>query len=203
MADARDAFRRHVAGALDGPLVVLFEQDCADQSADGGLVGEDPDDLGSALHLAGSGWLSQTRPYRRPPDGHPRRRPPATASWESARAGGDAISELHHQPGHDQELLQSHHFRSGEELETTLHRHVWLYNQQLPQSALGSKSPMHAMKNWHKRKPQLLRVQPCYLQGCDNSNNTRERILATFALKARIRGPMFNTAIGHVRHTSY
>jgi transposase InsO family protein len=37
--------------------------------------------------------------------------------------------------GRIEEVLQSHHFRSGEELETTLHRYVALYNQQLPQSA--------------------------------------------------------------------
>ncbi len=35
-------------------------------------------------------------------------------------------------------VLKSHHFRTGEELATTLHRYVLLYNQQLPQSALGS-----------------------------------------------------------------
>jgi len=35
--------------------------------------------------------------------------------------------------GRIEEVLQSHHFRSGEELETTLHRYVWLYNQQLSQ----------------------------------------------------------------------
>ena len=28
--------------------------------------------------------------------------------------------------GRIEEVLQSHHFRSGEELETTLHRYVWL-----------------------------------------------------------------------------
>ena len=70
--------------------------------------------------------------------------------------------------GRIEEVLQSHHFRSGEELETTLHRYVWLYNQQLPQSALGSKSPLQAMKDWHKLKPQLFRKQPYYLPGCDN-----------------------------------
>ena len=64
-------------------------------------------------------------------------------------------------------VLQSHHFRSGEELETTLHRYVWLYNQQLPQSALGSKSPLLAMKDWHKLKPKLFKKQPYYLPGCD------------------------------------
>jgi len=47
-------------------------------------------------------------------------------------------------------VLQSHHFRSGEKLETTLHRYAWLYNQQLPQAALGSKTPLQAMKDWHK-----------------------------------------------------
>ena len=41
--------------------------------------------------------------------------------------------------GRIEEVLQSHHFPSGEDLETTLHRDVLLYNQQLPQSALGSK----------------------------------------------------------------
>jgi transposase InsO family protein len=28
-----------------------------------------------------------------------------------------------------EDVLQSHHFQSGEELEATLHRYVWLYNQ--------------------------------------------------------------------------
>ena len=34
-----------------------------------------------------------------------------------------------------EEVLQSHHFRSGEESETTLHRNLLLYNQQLPWAA--------------------------------------------------------------------
>jgi hypothetical protein len=70
--------------------------------------------------------------------------------------------------GRIEEVLQSHHFRSGEELETTLHRYVLLYNQQLPQSALGSKTPLQAMKDWHKLKPQLFRKQPYHLPGCDS-----------------------------------
>ena len=70
--------------------------------------------------------------------------------------------------GRIEEVLQSHHFHSGEELETTLHRYVALYNQQLPQSALGSKTPLQAMKDWHKLKPELFRKQPYYLLGCDS-----------------------------------
>ena len=69
--------------------------------------------------------------------------------------------------GRIEEVLQSHHFRSGEELETTLHRYVLLYNQQLPQSALGSKTPLQAMKDWHKLKPELFKKQPYHLPGCD------------------------------------
>ena len=66
------------------------------------------------------------------------------------------------------EVLQSHHFRSGEELETTLHRYVALYNQQLPQSALGSKTPLQAIKDWPTLKPELFRKQPYFLAECDS-----------------------------------
>ena len=52
--------------------------------------------------------------------------------------------------------------------QTTLHRYVLLYNQQLLQSALGSKAPLHAMKDWHKLKPELFKKQPYYLTGCDS-----------------------------------
>ena len=55
----------------------------------------------------------------------------------------------------------------AEELEATLHRHVWLDNQQLPQSALSSKTPLQAMKDWHKLKPNLFKIQPYYRPGCD------------------------------------
>ena len=69
--------------------------------------------------------------------------------------------------GRVEEVLQSHHFRSGEELETTLHRYVWLYNQKLPQSALGSKTPLQAMKKWHKLKPEMFKKRLYFLPGYD------------------------------------
>jgi hypothetical protein len=37
--------------------------------------------------------------------------------------------------GRIEEVLQSHHFRSDDELGTTLHRYVWLYTQ--PASAIS------------------------------------------------------------------
>jgi transposase InsO family protein len=59
--------------------------------------------------------------------------------------------------GRIEDVLQSHNFRSGEELETTLHRQVQLYNQQHPQSALGSKTPLQATKVSHKLKPDIFK----------------------------------------------
>lgn len=38
-----------------------------------------------------------------------------------------------------------------------------LYNQQLPQSTLGSKTPLQVRQDWHKLRPQLFRKQPCLL----------------------------------------
>jgi transposase InsO family protein len=71
--------------------------------------------------------------------------------------------------GRIEEVLQGHHLRSGEDPETTLHRSVRLCNQQLPLSALGSKSPLQAMKDWHKIKPQRFGKQPYDLPGCDSA----------------------------------
>ncbi|MDG1118044.1 MAG: IS481 family transposase, partial [Flavimaricola sp.] len=39
--------------------------------------------------------------------------------------------------------------------------------QQLPQSALGSRSPLQAMKDCYTLKPNLFKKQPYYLPGCD------------------------------------
>jgi hypothetical protein len=52
-------------------------------------------------------------------------------------------------------------------LDATLHRYVWLYNQQLPQSALRSRPPLLAMKDWHNLKPELFKKRPYCLTGCD------------------------------------
>jgi hypothetical protein len=43
--------------------------------------------------------------------------------------------------GRIEEVLRSHHFTSGEDLDRTIARYVWLYNHQLPQAALKDKHP--------------------------------------------------------------
>ncbi len=50
IADVADGFQAHVA-PRDGPLVVLFEHQGADQACDGGFVGEDADRVGAPLDL--------------------------------------------------------------------------------------------------------------------------------------------------------
>ena len=70
--------------------------------------------------------------------------------------------------GRIEDVLQSHRFQSGEDLEQTILRYVTLYNQQLPQAALASRTPLQAMKDWHKLRPELFRKQPYYLTGCDS-----------------------------------
>jgi transposase InsO family protein len=48
--------------------------------------------------------------------------------------------------GRISDVLKTNHFNSAEDLEQTLLRYAALYNHQLPQSALKSKTPMQAMK---------------------------------------------------------
>jgi hypothetical protein len=48
----RDGFQRHGAGALDGPLIILLQQDRTDWPGDGVLVGEDGDDVASPFDPA-------------------------------------------------------------------------------------------------------------------------------------------------------
>jgi transposase InsO family protein len=58
------------------------------------------------------------------------------------------------------DVLKPHNFNSAEDLEQTLQRYVALYNHQLPQSALQSKTPMQTMKKWHQTHPDLFNRRP-------------------------------------------
>jgi len=69
--------------------------------------------------------------------------------------------------GRIEEVLRSHHFRSGEDLERTIARYVWLYNHQLPQAALKGQTPLAAMRQWYQSHPHLFHKQPHDLPGLD------------------------------------
>ena len=66
--------------------------------------------------------------------------------------------------GRISDVLQSHHFVSGGDLAQTLYRYVLLYNQQLPQSTLGSKTPLDAMQRWYESHPHLFVKRPYILR---------------------------------------
>ncbi len=70
--------------------------------------------------------------------------------------------------GRISDVLQSHRFVNGEDLAQTLYRYVLLYNQQLPQSTLGSKTPLDAMQRWYESHPHLFVKRPCNLAGGDS-----------------------------------
>jgi transposase InsO family protein len=58
------------------------------------------------------------------------------------------------------DVLKTHRFNDREDLEQTLLRYVFLYNHQLPQSALRPKTPFEAMQDWYDDKPQLFNKKP-------------------------------------------
>lgn len=65
------------------------------------------------------------------------------------------------------DVLKTHRFRSGEDMEQTLLRYGALYNHQLPQSALKSNTPIQTMKDWYDSHPHLFHKRPYDRPGCD------------------------------------
>lgn len=53
------------------------------------------------------------------------------------------------------EVLATTGFKSGEELSVTLKRHVYLFNQQIPQQALRIHPPIQALKSRQDSHPHL------------------------------------------------
>jgi transposase InsO family protein len=61
--------------------------------------------------------------------------------------------------GRLEQILRTHRFNSADDLHATLRRYVWLYNEQLPQKALGHESPTQALKRWQQTHPHLFSRQ--------------------------------------------
>lgn len=59
--------------------------------------------------------------------------------------------------GRMEDVLQIHRFKCCEDLEQAIQRHITLYNEQLPQPALASQTPLRAMADWHKRSPEAFK----------------------------------------------
>jgi transposase InsO family protein len=57
--------------------------------------------------------------------------------------------------GRISELLKQTRFDSRADLETTLLNYFKLYNHHIPQRAIGSKTPIQALKKWQQKNPDL------------------------------------------------
>ena len=62
--------------------------------------------------------------------------------------------------GRISDVLKTNRFDNALDLKHTLSRYVHLYNTQLPQSALRSRTPMQAMTDWHSSHPHLFVKSP-------------------------------------------
>lgn len=69
--------------------------------------------------------------------------------------------------GRISDVLNTHRFNSAFDLEQTLLRYTALYNHQLPQSALKSKTPLQALKDWYHSNPELFHRRPYDRPGRD------------------------------------
>lgn len=110
------------------------------------------------------------------------RRRPATGSHDFNRLCGDLGIEHRLSPsmrprtkgmvarfkGRIEDVVKSHHFRSSDNLERTLLSYVHLYNGQLAQSVLKSRTSIDALKDWHRHKPDLFKKRPYNYQRCDS-----------------------------------
>ncbi len=88
-------------------------------------------------------------------------------------------------------LDRTHRFNSRKDMQQTLQRYVALYNHKLPQSALGSKTPMQAMKEWYLTHPRLFLKRPYDRPGCDTypterCSSAKPHGRCTFTLKRSV-----------------
>jgi len=70
--------------------------------------------------------------------------------------------------GRISDVLNTHHFNAAQDLEQTLLRYVAIYDHQFPQSALKSKAPIQAMKDWYASHPHLFNKRHYDRTGCDS-----------------------------------
>jgi len=65
------------------------------------------------------------------------------------------------------EVLATTRFDSAEHFADTIKRYVKVYNQHIPQNALGHSPPLQAMKNWSQKQTQLFKKCAYNLAGLD------------------------------------
>jgi transposase len=77
---------------------------------------------------------------------------------EKDASGAHEFDALCEALGIEHRLIRPKHpqtFDSAHDLQTTLHRFVWLYNEHLPQRALNAATPVQSLKQWQASHPHL------------------------------------------------
>ncbi len=84
---------------------------------------------------------------------------------------------------HISEVVGQTRCTSAHELEATLMRYMAIYNERIPQRALNHLTPVQALQEWQKKKPELF-SNPAYNHaGLDNRFNPKD-FYATEAILA-------------------
>ncbi len=65
-------------------------------------------------------------------------------------------------------LVKSTYFANAEEMTTTLGQYMKLYNQHIVQRNLGHSTPVQAMKEWYRKKPELFKKRVYNHSGLDS-----------------------------------
>ena len=84
-------------------------------------------------------------------------------------------------------LVKTNYFDSALDLEQTLIRYVHRYNTQLPQSALRSRTPIQAIKDWHKVHPHRFVKSPRNYTRGDNQRSYLRQAIRYVSKKLRKR----------------
>ncbi len=66
------------------------------------------------------------------------------------------------------DVLATTRFDSSQSLAETITRYVRVYNQHIPQKALGHVAPIQALKDWYQKNPELFKKRVYNLAGLDN-----------------------------------
>ncbi len=65
------------------------------------------------------------------------------------------------------DILRATRFRAAAELSTALAHYLRLYNEQIPQRALGHIAPLQALKAWREKEPERFVAEIYNLPGLD------------------------------------
>ena len=63
--------------------------------------------------------------------------------------------------------LATTHFDASRDLQETLYPYQKIYNYHVPQKNIGHITPIQALKDWHKKQPELFQKKISDLSGLD------------------------------------